>query len=107
MVRVCNSITVLFVVHMIGLTNVSHLKDWGFGVTSDISGTLENVDSNVLFDFFIFIHEVGHSLGSGHTFDEEYNPPVDACEPCAIPGSNATVDGLPRNNAGTIMASLS
>ena len=80
-------------------------KDWGFGVTSDMSGNLENVDDNVLFDFFIFIHEVGHSLGSGHTFDEEYSPPVDECAPCAMPGSNATVDGLPQHSSGTIMVS--
>ena len=38
---------------------------WGFGVTSDLSGTLNDMDENVLFDFFIFTHEVGHSLGSG------------------------------------------
>ena len=38
---------------------------WGFGVTSDLSGTLREIDENVLFDFFIFIHEVGHSLGAG------------------------------------------
>lgn len=80
-------------------------KDWGFGVTSDMSGNLENVDENVLFDFFIFIHEVGHSLGSGHTFDEEYDPPVDECAPCATPGNNMTVDGLPHVSSATIMVS--
>ncbi|KAL3788808.1 hypothetical protein HJC23_006261 [Cyclotella cryptica] len=78
-------------------------KDWGFGVTSDISGTLKTMDENVLFDFFIFIHEVGHSLGSGHTFDA-YDPPVDSCGPCSMPGSNSTVDGLPLDNSATIMS---
>ena len=34
-------------------------KDWGFGVISDISGNLENMDDSVLFDFFYFTHEVG------------------------------------------------
>ncbi|KAL7518100.1 hypothetical protein ACHAWX_002956 [Stephanocyclus meneghinianus] len=78
-------------------------EDWGFGVTSDISGNLKSVDDNVLFDFFIFIHEVGHSLGSGHTFDA-YDPPVDSCGPCSTPGSNVTVDGLPRESSATIMS---
>ncbi|KAL3780992.1 hypothetical protein ACHAWO_007453 [Cyclotella atomus] len=80
-------------------------QDWGFGVTSDISGNLENVDENVLFDFFIFIHEVGHSLGSGHTFDEEYDPPIDQCEPCVMQESdNVTIDGLPHASSATIMS---
>ena len=81
-------------------------KDWGFGVISDISGNLENMDDSVLFDFFYFTHELGHSLGSSHTFDEEYDPPVDVCGECAIPGGNATVVGLPKQNSGTIMVRL-
>ncbi len=31
---------------------------WGFGVTSDLSGTLRNIDDNVLYDFFILSHEL-------------------------------------------------
>lgn len=31
---------------------------WGFGVTSDLSGTLRSIDDDVLYDFFIFSHEL-------------------------------------------------
>mmetsp|Transcript_280 Transcript_280/g.566 ORF Transcript_280/g.566 Transcript_280/m.566 type:complete len:885 (-) Transcript_280:46-2700(-) len=85
-------------------------EQWGWGVTSDISGKLSNIDEKVLFDFFIVTHEIGHSLGSGHTFDG-YDPPVDVCGlACTVTAqegedeSSATVDGLPRENSATIMS---
>ena len=88
-------------------------KNWGFGVTSDISGNLNDINELVLFDFFILTHELGHSLGSEHTF--EYEPPVDGCGVCTVtqpPPSNrngetsraAKVDGLPKENSATIMS---
>jgi len=82
---------------------------WGYGVTSDISGSLQKLDELVLFDFFIFTHEIGHSLGSGHTFDG-YEPPVDACGACTITPqqggtrNGASVQGLPRKNSATLMS---
>jgi len=95
--------TVDLKLHLFILSKYHAMIDWGFGVTSDITGNLNNVDSNVLFDFFIFTHEIGHSLGSGHTFDDEYDPPIDFCAPCASPGSNVTINELPRNNSATLM----
>ena len=85
--------------------------NWGYGVTSDISGSLSNMDELVLFDFFIVTHEIGHSLGSGHTFDA-YDPPVDVCGVCTVKEqggdtttrNTAPVEGLPQVNAATIMS---
>mmetsp|Transcript_20581 Transcript_20581/g.42405 ORF Transcript_20581/g.42405 Transcript_20581/m.42405 type:complete len:961 (+) Transcript_20581:126-3008(+) len=77
---------------------------WGFGVTSDLSGTLRSIDDDVLYDFFIFSHELGHSLGSGHTFDA-YDPPVDHCGICAEqPGDDLVIDGLPLKSSATLMS---
>lgn len=83
---------------------------WGYGVTSDISGKLSNIDELVLFDFFIVTHEIGHSLGSGHTFDG-YDPPVDVCGVvCTVQPqegeekSAVGIEGLPLENAATIMS---
>ena len=76
---------------------------WGYGITSDVSGKLSDMDEQVLFDMFIVAHEVGHSLGSGHTFDS-YDPPVDRCDLCSEADPGATIDGLPRENAATIMS---
>jgi len=79
-------------------------------VTSDISGSLTNLDELVLFDFFIITHEIGHSLGSGHTFDA-YDPPVDVCGACTTKQpaqgeerNSVTIEGLPRENSATLMS---
>ncbi|EJK67934.1 hypothetical protein THAOC_10953, partial [Thalassiosira oceanica] len=76
---------------------------WRYGITSDVTGRLDDMDDLVLFDMFIVAHEVGHSLGSGHTFDS-YDPPVDRCDLCSEADPGATVEGLPRDNAATIMS---
>lgn len=90
-------------------------KQWGYGVTSDVSGSLNNLNELVMFDFFIVTHEVGHSLGSGHTFDAgAYDPPVDKCGACTVkeqsefPGavreSGTVIEGLPLEHSATIMS---
>ena len=76
---------------------------WGYGITSDVTGRLSDLDETVLFDMFIVAHEVGHSLGSGHTFDS-YDPPVDRCNLCSEANAGATIEGLPSDNAATIMS---
>jgi len=86
-------------------------KQWGYGVTSDLSGNLNDINDLVMFDFFIVTHEIGHSLGSGHTFDG-YDPPVDVCGACTVKplvdgGGEATrntVAGLPLPNSATVMS---
>ena len=45
-------------------------------------------------------HEIGHSLGSGHTFDAgAYSPPVDTC-------GITCPESLPKESSATIMVSL-
>ena len=82
-------------------------------MTFDLLVTLSNIDELVLFDLFIETHDIGHILGSGHTFDE-YEPPVDVCGSCTVTPvggelarngeSVTTIDGLPRENSVSIMS---
>ncbi|KAL9178901.1 hypothetical protein ACHAXT_011874 [Thalassiosira profunda] len=51
---------------------------WGVGLSSGLRGVVRNLDDEAMNDAFVVAHELGHSLGSGHTFDG-YTPPVDTC----------------------------
>ncbi|KAL7499778.1 hypothetical protein ACHAWT_007892, partial [Skeletonema menzelii] len=70
-------------------------SSWGFGISSGLRGEINNMD---LYDVFIFAHELGHNLGSGHPFDAEYAPPVDTCQ------QNSCPKGLPLKDSSTLMS---
>jgi len=78
---------------------------WSFGVTSDIQGTFTNLGEDALLDMFYYAHELGHSLGSGHTYDA-YEPEVDQCGSlCTLSeGLKSDPVGLPLDNSATIMS---
>lgn len=78
---------------------------WGFGITSDIQGSFQNFGLDTIFDMFYYAHELGHSLGSGHTYDA-YEPSVDTCGRVCTLSEELKSDpvGLPLDNSATIMS---
>ena len=52
----------------------------GYGVSTCVKGTLEDIDGSVFWDLIVFAHEIGHNFNSRHTHDVSgYNPVVDEC----------------------------
>ena len=80
-------------------------RKWSFGVTSDIRGSFTNLGKDALLDMFYYAHELGHSLGSGHTYDD-YEPVVDTCGAVCTLGDGFKSDpaGLPLDHSATIMS---
>jgi len=80
-------------------------RKWSFGVTSDIHGSFTNLGRDTLLDMFYYAHELGHSLGSGHTYDD-YVPVVDTCGSLCTLGEGLKSDpvGLPLDHSATIMS---
>ena len=38
---------------------------YGVGLSSGLEGTINSLDEDAVYDLFIMMHEIGHSLGSG------------------------------------------
>lgn len=89
-------------------------KNYGFGVSGSLAGSTGtnaydiNYPSAMVWDIIVFMHELGHNFGSGHSHDEYdatndpsgYSPKIDEC---GISCSNAMSAGLAANSA-TIMS---
>ncbi|KAL7499780.1 hypothetical protein ACHAWT_007894 [Skeletonema menzelii] len=80
-------------------------RKWSFGITSDIHGSFTNLGKEALLDMFMYAHELGHSLGSGHTYDD-YEPAVDTCGALCTLSDELKSDpvGLPLDHSATIMS---
>ena len=69
----------------------------GFGLSGDLSGNFVSMDSAVMWDIFVFMHELGRNFGSHHTHSAQYNPVVDTC------GTSCPAQ-LPLAKSATIMS---
>ncbi|KAL7533144.1 hypothetical protein ACHAXR_005066, partial [Thalassiosira sp. AJA248-18] len=101
--------------------------DLGYGVSSGIEGTFQSMDSWVIWDMMVFMHELGHNFNAGHTHEgygvqvsnscglqnlPKHNMIIDTCgcsfsnqpQCSAWPqGSNSCPSTLPLEGAATIM----
>ena len=97
-------------------------KRYAVGLSSGLEGSIGTLDHDAVYDLFIMMHELGHSLGSGksldpvcilcfalvfnacyalhldHTFEEAFKPRVDTC------GLDQCPKALPQANSASIMS---
>lgn len=81
----------------IAYMNVLCNQTWGFGVSANISGTINwgawtGQPGNFAWDFVVVAHEIGHNFGANHT--HSYCPPLDLCYTnCVVPATTACSQG--------------
>jgi len=69
----------------------------GFGLSTGLTGSFEDLGADAMWDLIVVMHEIGHNFGTQHTHEiEYYNPRVDNCfSSCA---------GLPLKRSATLMS---
>lgn len=71
---------------------------YGYGISSGLSGGFVDINSEVVWDLSVIMHEIGHQFGSDHTHDSDgYSPVVDTC------GTSCPA-GLPLDHSTTLMS---
>ena len=68
----------------------------GFGISSALSGQYTSMGNPLVWDMFVFMHELGHNFGTRHT--HEYSPAIDTC------GSGTCPIQLPQEKSTTLMS---
>ncbi|KAL9178483.1 hypothetical protein ACHAXT_001821 [Thalassiosira profunda] len=80
----------------------------GFGLSAELQGTFESIDSATVWDLVVFTHEIGHNFNSLHTHTTGlegipgYSPVVDNCTP--VNGQMQCPLDLPLEGSATIMS---
>ncbi|KAL7444950.1 hypothetical protein ACHAXH_008268 [Discostella pseudostelligera] len=68
--------------------------NFGFGLSAALQGKFTQMSSAVVWDFSVFMHEIGHNFGSHHTHSASgYSPLVDNCGnscPATLPLARST-----------------
>ena len=68
----------------------------GFGISAGLSGQYTSMGNSLVWDMFVFMHELGHNFGTRHT--HEYSPAIDTC------GSGTCPIQLPQEKSTTLMS---